>query len=530
MRWDFLLVTVLFSMGTFLIVATVYIFTRKEKIAGIRLIGYMAALNCVFLYGYGGFLLADAIPLKIWLNHIQYLAIPFFSALWYLLSILQRKKQERLKPWFVVCVMVLPLLSCVTNFLYPAMVEPNGSWITHLFFTSHQVVTNLDFGSGFVGVIFTKGFFYYMQMSYNIILAIFTIRNYALAWKKSEPIARKRMLILMGTSTLIFALAIMSFLDRETAMIDTSPLVTGLFSFMTFLLLFQYELFELIPIAYRQIFQESEYPIVILDRTFGVVSINNNAKTFLHGRINKTINQSLRTFEEFDPGIYEDLTKKGIHEFTLADNGEPKYYSIKLITLFRRNRDITGYTLYYQDITAHKNELHRMEVFAEYDDLTKIHNRRFFFQKATEEFDRAIEERQRISIIMFDLDDFKQVNDIFGHQAGDMILQEMAAIFSKELGEEELFARYGGEEFIIFQRNKTIDEAAKVANRLCALLKAHVFIHEKRTIRATASFGVTGSKKQINQSLDRYIKEADDMLYKAKALGKKQIYVNSENN
>jgi diguanylate cyclase (GGDEF)-like protein len=162
--------------------------------------------------------------------------------------------------------------------------------------------------------------------------------------------------------------------------------------------------------------------------------------------------------------------------------------------------------------------------------LTKIHNRRFFFKKATEEFDIAIEERQRIALIMFDLDDFKEVNDIFGHQAGDMVLQEMAAMFRKELTDDDLFARYGGEEFIIFQRNKTIDEAAKVANRLCALLKAHVFIHEKRTIRASASFGVAGVKKQINQSLDRYIKEADDALYKAKALGKKQIYVNSENN
>jgi len=530
MRWDFLLVTVLFSMGTFLIVATVYIFTRKEQIAGIRLIGYMSALNCVFLYGYGGFLLADAIPVKIWLNHLQYLAIPFFSAIWYLISVLQKNSHEQLKPRFVAVVMALPVLSCLTNFLYPATIEPNGSWITHLFFSSHQVITNLDFGSGFVGLTFTKGIFYYAQMGYNVILAIFTIRNYATAWKKSETIARKRMMILMVTSTLIFGLALFSLLNRQTAMIDTSPLITGLFSFTTFLLLFQYELFELIPIAYREIFQESEFPIVVLDRSLSVVKINTRAKTFFQGWINKTINRSLRAFEEFDPGIYEDLTKNGVHELALTENGQTNYYVVKLRTLYRHNRGITGYTLYYQDITAHKNELRRMEVFAEYDDLTKIHNRRFFFQKATEEFDRAIEERQRISIIMFDLDDFKQVNDIFGHQAGDMILQEMAAMFTKELGEEELFARYGGEEFIIFQRNKTIDEAAKVANRLCALLKAHVFIHEKRTIRATASFGVTGSKKQINQSLDRYIKEADDMLYKAKALGKKQIYVNSENN
>jgi diguanylate cyclase (GGDEF)-like protein len=128
-----------------------------------------------------------------------------------------------------------------------------------------------------------------------------------------------------------------------------------------------------------------------------------------------------------------------------------------------------------------------------------------------------------ISVIMFDLDDFKEANDIYGHQAGDAILETMAAAMKKVLSDTDIFARYGGEEFIIFRKNKTLSDSASLAQNLCSLLAGMEFIHQKRKMKVTASFGVSGTEKTITKSLEQTIKDADVALYHAKKLGKNQV-------
>jgi diguanylate cyclase (GGDEF)-like protein len=284
----------------------------------------------------------------------------------------------------------------------------------------------------------------------------------------------------------------------------------------------------LIPVAFREIFQKSNIPILILDRDYNIVRINSTAKLFLNGRMSSLGKWSLRSFETFDPGILSDLAAKGEHEWCLGNEGKEQCFQVRMNTLYGNKKNVTGFTVYYQDITSQKNELKRMERYAEFDDLTKIRNRRSFFKKAVEEFDQAIVEKQKITVIMFDLDNFKEINDIYGHQAGDVVLQDMAALFKTELTETDLFARYGGEEFIIFERNRALEDAENLANRLCTLLHDHVFLYERHPIKTSASFGVAGPSRQIDKSLDRYIKEADEACYNAKSLGKHRVFVYSE--
>jgi diguanylate cyclase (GGDEF)-like protein len=289
-------------------------------------------------------------------------------------------------------------------------------------------------------------------------------------------------------------------------------------------------LFELIPQAYRMIFLENNSPILILDRSYKVISANRVAKDFfrdLHPNLERA---ALTSFQTFDPEMWASVQEKKSHEWMYPNSTPERHYLVKVMEIAKSGEKATGYTLYYEDITAHKNQLKQMEHFALYDDLTRIRNRRYFFQSATQAFDQAIEKREKIAVIMFDLDDFKEVNDIYGHQAGDSVLHDLAALISQELDPEDLFARYGGEEFIIFLKNKTIEDAAKLARRLCALLNGHVFSYEKRMIKTTASFGVSGSKKQIDRSLDAYIKQADDALYQAKTHGKNQVFIKSDAN
>lgn len=530
MRWDFLMTTTLFAMGAFLFTAAVFIFSRKEQILGIRLVGALAAMNSVFMFGYAGFLLSDHIATKIWLNHVQYLAIPFFAALWYLLSRLQKTGVHRFGWKAYIWILAIPTLAMIANLLYPATEVPGGTWINHLLFVSHEITYDADFGTGFVGLVFEKGVLYYLLMGYSSLMAVFSFVNYALLSKKAEGMGRKRVIILAGASVVAFLATLIPLFSPWTALIDGMPFFTGLFSFLTFLLLFKYELFELIPQAYRMIFYENNSPILILDRTYKVISANRVAKEFfrdLHPNLERA---PLSSFQMFDPEMLECVRERKSHEWKFPNSSPERHYLVKVMEIAKNGGKATGYTIYYEDITAHKNQLKRMEYFALYDDLTRIRNRRYFFQLAVEAFDKAIEKREKIAVIMFDLDDFKEVNDIYGHQAGDSVLHDLAALISQELDSEALFARYGGEEFIIFQKDTSLEDAAKLARRLCAVLNGHVFAYEKRMIKTTASFGVSGSKKQIDRSLDNYIKQADDALYQAKTQGKNQVFVHSESN
>jgi diguanylate cyclase (GGDEF)-like protein len=128
-----------------------------------------------------------------------------------------------------------------------------------------------------------------------------------------------------------------------------------------------------------------------------------------------------------------------------------------------------------------------------------------------------------MSIIMFDLDHFKDVNDIYGHQAGDYVLEEMARLFSSILDSSDVFARYGGEEFIIYRPSKSISDSKKLAVTLCQSLHEYEFHFQNRLMKVSASFGVSGSVKMIDNSLEQYIKNADVALYKAKTKGKNRV-------
>lgn len=531
MRLDFIMTTLLFALASCLLLGGIYVLTRRERLLGLRLVGITAILNFVYMFAYGGFILGDFPDFQIWMNHIQYLAIPAFPVVWYLFSLQQKTNRNRFRLRVYLLLSAIPVLAMVANWLYPATQTVTGTWINHLFYTSHTPITDPAFGSGYNGLLFDKGVFYYVLMGYGMLLSFLSLFNFLPLVKKNTGIGRKRALLLIGCAITAFFAMLLCFFSDRTAAVDFTPFFAAAVTVTLFFLIFNYELFDLIPQAYRHIFVENNEPLLILNREFTVISSNKVAKAFFRDIHPHLDNSSLKDFEAFDPGISSDLAAKIPHEWKVPNSSPEAWFLVKMMAIAKSDGMIMGYTLYYENITAHKSELRQMEYFALYDELTRIRNRRNFFRLATEEFDRSIQKKDKFAIIMFDLDDFKEVNDIYGHQAGDSVLQDLAGIISRELDpENDLFARYGGEEFIIFQKRRTVEEAAKTARKLCAILNGHVFFFEKRSIRTTASFGVSGVQRQIDQSLDSYIKRADDALYQAKKAGKKQVFVYSDPN
>ena len=162
------------------------------------------------------------------------------------------------------------------------------------------------------------------------------------------------------------------------------------------------------------------------------------------------------------------------------------------------------------------------------DYLTGLNNRRSFIERTEIELYRKERYGREFSLIMFDIDYFKYINDKFGHNAGDLVLKEIANICRSVLREVDIIGRIGGEEFAILLPETDIVQATLVAERLrVSISNGKVFPNLNEEVKFAASFGVTFTK-DANKSINELLNQADNALYKAKNSGRNRVVV-SEN-
>jgi len=170
------------------------------------------------------------------------------------------------------------------------------------------------------------------------------------------------------------------------------------------------------------------------------------------------------------------------------------------------------------DVTYYKKleeELYQLSIT---DPLTGAYNRRYFLQRLEEEIERARRGGNTFSLALFDLDNFKDFNDTYGHQAGDRLLQFVVDVTRRRLRKIDLLARFGGEEFTILFPNTSLKDATKVCEQLRKNLEGSETLFPRLV---TASFGVT--EYRDGDTPQSILKRADGLMYEAKRRGKDQV-------
>jgi len=165
-------------------------------------------------------------------------------------------------------------------------------------------------------------------------------------------------------------------------------------------------------------------------------------------------------------------------------------------------------------------EIYRMTIV---DGLTGVHNKRYFMEFLEREMARCSRYGRPLSLMMFDIDFFKKINDEFGHLAGDYVLRELATQVRTRVRKEECVARYGGEEFAIVLPESPVDKARKFADKLNKLIAEHEFTFEARKIPVTVSIGVAEMSSGESEEPTHFIKLADQHLYTAKRTGRNRV-------
>jgi len=165
----------------------------------------------------------------------------------------------------------------------------------------------------------------------------------------------------------------------------------------------------------------------------------------------------------------------------------------------------------------------RLYKLAVYDGLTEIFDRRYFDFWITTEYARVKRYKTKLSFIIFDIDFFKNVNDKYGHQAGDFILKTVSALIRSHIRKADLFARYGGEEFVLVLPETEMKYAVDAAEKYRELISDYKFIYNEQEIMITISFGVSSYQETPEDTVEKFIENADKMLYKAKNSGRNRV-------
>ncbi len=165
----------------------------------------------------------------------------------------------------------------------------------------------------------------------------------------------------------------------------------------------------------------------------------------------------------------------------------------------------------------------QLEELSVTDELTKLYNRRYINRKLDEEFRRATRYKRPLSLLMFDADHFKSVNDTYGHAFGDVVLRDIARIILDTAREVDICGRFGGEEFIAILPDTELDRALIVGDRIRKNVESHEFADGHHSTRRTVSVGIAALPEDSIKDEFELVEWADKALYHAKTHGRNQV-------
>jgi len=216
--------------------------------------------------------------------------------------------------------------------------------------------------------------------------------------------------------------------------------------------------------------------------------------------------------------VHDEQGRRIYHEGMLRDITQRKQAEDEL----RHAKDLLESAHYeLQQSLSHE------QLLARTDSLTGLYNRRQFFELAEREFTAAVRYQRPLSILMFDADEFKQVNDIFGHAEGDKALAQIAQIAAAQVRAVDVLARYGGDEFVLLLPQADAQQALLIAERIRANVAVATRVGaEQSPFVVTLSIGIADlSHTPADESIERVIQRADKALYDAKTEGRNRTKI-----
>jgi diguanylate cyclase (GGDEF)-like protein len=317
--------------------------------------------------------------------------------------------------------------------------------------------------------------------------------------------------------------------------LDVAPFAFALVGPMLAWGLFHLRIFDFVPIARDVIFDFMHDPVIVFDNADRLVDYNRAAVAMLGSLDRRSIGIHAEQVFEGYPALLESLDagfsdNRDIH---LEYRGSEYVYELSTMPIVANVQRPMGRIVMLHDVTEQRGLVRRLHDMATRDGLTGAFTHRYFMDLAQREMDRAGRHGRPLTFMLADIDLFKQVNDKYGHLAGDEVLRKVAAIIRKNLRSSDVFGRYGGEEFGLVLPETLPEDGKALADRIRGDLAelSIPFGEQDITVTVTVSFGVSGCHFEdgASESLVSLFQRADKMLYKAKRGGRNRVVLAEEN-
>ncbi|MBI5296777.1 MAG: diguanylate cyclase [Chloroflexi bacterium] len=292
-----------------------------------------------------------------------------------------------------------------------------------------------------------------------------------------------------------------------------------------------YGLMELVPIARHTLVDVLEDGVIVIDLRNRIVDMNRAVLNMFEIKDAPIGQDVFMTFHQY-PLLAATLLQKPPAPMEVTLPGDPSHHlDVRLTEVLGDGGQTEGHIAVLRDITDRKKieaaleeKREQMEQMAITDDLTGLYNRRHLDKVIEREFRRCERYNVELSVAIFDIDDFKQINDGFGHPCGDEALRTVANAILNNTRSTDITARMGGDEFIIIFPHTTVDDAWMIMERLRRYLSEIDYVCGHMSL--SISGGVMEWRKGISSV--ETIRRVDHLLYEAKRLGKNRIIKSSE--
>lgn len=481
---------------------------------------YVGLMSSVALYCFGYALELNQTTLQgiFFALRIEYLGICFLPAFWVMLALQYTGYGASLPKWFYKSLFVLPVVTVILLNTNP--------W-HHLHYSTFE----LNNSGPFPLVQFGKGIWYHVNIFYadvcffvgNLLILRMVLRSVGRTRKQAATMFCASVIPWIGD--FIYQAGLMPY------NIDLVPITFSLVGPLFWLALFRFRMLDFVPIARHTVFDYVKDPVLVLDHANRLADFNKAAAGVFDTLNSNAIGKCVRDVLQDHPVLLRFLAvhHRRVKEVQIVCNGVYHEFELSVVLLERKAKQPQGKMVILHDITKLKQLLERLREQAATDGLTGIFNHRHFMEVSGRVLRQMSCCGHAVSLILVDLDYFKQINDTFGHLAGDEVLRSTASLFLDQLRETDIFGRYGGEEFIVFLPETDSEAAGRIAERLRTALAGQEIVSNGRKIRITGSFGVAEcSGGEMDCTLKKLCGMADKALYRAKEKGRNRVEFSQE--
>ena len=392
------------------------------------------------------------------------------------------------------------------------------------------------------------GFWANTGYSYAIILLAFYILG--ISSLRANPFFKRQYLIILFGSIIPLAASILTQINYGAlADLDMAPISFAISSILYAYAIFRHQFMDLLPVARGHLIESMSDGVLVLDEQARIVDINPAMRNFLDGDPISFIGRNVALILKQWSQNAEQLLNGVETRTELKIPKKPsRYLDLRITPLYDNNQKLYGRLMVFRDVTDRKEvekDLRRamdrlqtqlieigvlqsqLREQAIRDALTNLFNRRYLEETLERELARAMRESYPLCVIMMDLDFFKEINDTYGHEAGDIVLKTLAETVTRQSRHGDFVCRYGGEEFVLVMPNIGIEKANERARNLHQIIDALNIPYGRFNLTTTISMGIAWYPAH-GKTKEELLRAADMAMYVAKNTGRNQVIVYDE--